>query len=159
MPLSLLKKFDLVTLPVVDSETRLVGVLEYDRAMDILQEEADEDILEKGGLINLQETGKKTMSNRVIYGSLYQVLKVRLPFLLITLVGGMLAGLVMSTFEEAIKSVIALTFFMPLVMDMGGNVGTQSTTIFTRSLVLGHIRPTVLPVPYSRKSAGAWSWG
>ena len=137
---NILKKFDLVSLPVVDSENRLVGVLEYDRALDIMQEEATEDLLEKGGVITLQKR-EESLSQRLIHGSILQALAVRLPFLLITLVGGLLAGVIISRFENALSQVLALTFFLPIVMDMGGNVGTQSTTIFTRSLVLGHIRP------------------
>ena len=137
---NIIKKFDLVNLPVVDSENRLVGALEYDRALDILEEEATEDLLEKGGVLNLQRR-EEGLSQRLIYGTLYQVLAVRLPFLAITLVGGLLAGVIISRFEEALSAVLALAFFIPIVMDMGGNVGTQSTTIFTRSLVLGHIRP------------------
>lgn len=136
----ILKKFDLVSLPVVDSENRLVGALEYDRALDILQEEATEDLLEKGGVLSLQKR-EENLSQRLIHGTILQALTVRLPFLLVTLVGGLFAGVIISRFEEALSQVLALTFFMPLVMDMGGNVGTQSTTIFTRSLVLGHIRP------------------
>lgn len=147
---NILKKFDLVTLPVVDSEQRLVGVLEYDRALDILHEEAAEDLLEKGGLINLQNR-EESMSQRLINGTLFQVLKVRLPFLMITLAGGLMAGLVIEQFEEAINTVVALAFFMPVVMDMGGNVGTQSTTIFTRSLVLGHIRPNSFTGPFLKE--------
>ncbi len=138
---SILKKFDLVSLPVVDSEQRLIGMLEYDRAMDILQEEADEDVLEKAGLLALQER-EETLSHRVIHGSLLEVMMVRLPFLAITLVGGLLAGVVISRFEAALETAVALAFFIPIIMDMGGNVGTQSITIFTRSLVLGHIRPS-----------------
>lgn len=138
---NILKKFDLVSLPVVDSEHRLIGVLEYDRALDILQEEAEEDLLEKGGLLALQER-EESLSQRVIHGTLLQVMMVRLPFLMITLVGGLLAGMVISRFEQALESAVALAFFIPIVMDMGGNVGTQSITIFTRSLVLGHIRPS-----------------
>jgi len=137
---NILKKFDLVSLPVVDSEHRLVGALEYDRALDIMQDEATEDLLEKGGVLTLQKR-EENLSQRLIYGSIYQVLAVRLPFLAITLVGGLLAGIIISRFEAALSAVLALAFFIPIVMDMGGNVGTQSTTIFTRSLVLGHIRP------------------
>lgn len=137
---NIIKKFDLVSLPVVDSENRLVGALEYDRALDIMQEEATEDLLEKGGVLTLQKR-EENLSQRLIYGSLYQVLRARLPFLMITLVGGILAGVVIERFTEALDAVVALAFFIPIVMDMGGNVGTQSTTIFTRSLVLGHIRP------------------
>ncbi len=137
---NILKKFDLVSLPVVDSENRLLGVLEHDRALDIMQEEATADLLEKGGVIALQKR-EESLSQRLVHGSIRQALAVRLPFLFITMLGGLLAGLIISRFEHALSQVLALTFFLPIVMDMGGNVGTQSTTIFTRSLVLGHIRP------------------
>ena len=135
-----LKKFDLVSLPVVDSENRLVGALEYDRALDIMQEEATEDLLEKGGVLTLQKR-EENLSQRLLHGSLWQVLSARLPFLMITLVGDLFAGFIVSGFESALSQVLALAFFLPLIMDMSGNVGSQSTTIFTRSLVLGHIRP------------------
>ena len=135
-----LKKFDLVSLPVVDSENRLVGALEYDRALDIMQEEATEDLLEKGGVLTLQRR-EENLSQRLLHGSLWQVLSARLPFLMITLVGDLFAGFIVSGFESALSQVLALAFFLPLIMDMSGNVGSQSTTIFTRSLVLGHIRP------------------
>lgn len=135
-----LKKFDLVSLPVVDSENRLVGALEYDRALDIMQEEATEDLLEKGGVLTLQKR-EENLSQRLLHGSIGKVLSARLPFLMITLVGDLVAGFIVSGFESALSQVLALAFFLPLIMDMSGNVGTQSTTIFTRSLVLGHIRP------------------
>lgn len=136
---NILKKFDLVSLPVVDSESRLVGVLEHDRALDIMQEEATEDLLETGGVLTLQKR-EENLSQRLINGSILQVIRLRLPFLFITLAGSMLAGLVISSFQTALKSTIALAFFLPIVMDMGGNVGNQSSTIFTRSLVLGQVK-------------------
>ena len=135
-----LKKFDLVSLPVVDSENRLVGALEYDRALDIMQEEATEDLLETGGVMTLQKR-EESLSQRLLHGSLGKVLAARLPFLFITLAGDLVGGLIVSRFELALTQVMALAFFLPLIMDMSGNVGTQSTTIFSRSLVLGHIRP------------------
>jgi magnesium transporter len=137
---NILKKFDLVSLPVVDSENRLVGALEYDRALDIMQEEATEDLLESGGVLTLQKR-EENLSQRLLHGSIASVLSARLPFLLITLVGNIAAGFIVSSFEAALSQVLALAFFLPMIMDMSGNVGTQSTTIFTRSLVLGHIRP------------------
>lgn len=135
-----MKKFDLVSLPVVDSENRLVGALEYDRALDIMEDEATEDLLESSGVLSLQKR-EESLSQRLLHGSLAKVLLARLPFLLITLVGDLLGGVIVSRFELALSQVLALAFFLPLIMDMSGNVGTQSTTIFGRSLVLGHIRP------------------
>ena len=62
-----------------------------------------------------------------------------MPFLIITLIGGMLAGLVIEGYEASLEAIAALAIFIPVIMDMGGNVGTQSSTIFTRALVLGQI--------------------
>jgi len=66
---------------------------------------------------------------------------VRLPFLLITIVGGIMAGVVIEIFSDVIETVVALALFIPVVMDMGGNAGLQSTSIFIRGYVLGHIDP------------------
>lgn len=78
-------------------------------------------------------------SNVLVSGSVFRTWRIRVPFLLITLVGGLLAGLVIERFEEALEAITALAIFIPVVMDMGGNVGTQSSTIFARALVLGQI--------------------
>src|SRR5690554_999626 len=155
---NILKKFDLVSLPVVDSENRLIGNLEHDRALDILQEEATEDLLEGSGVLSLQKR-EESLSLRLVNGTLLQVLSARLPFLFITLIGGLLAVIVISNFETSLETVVALAFFMPLVMDMGGNVGTQSTTIFTRSLVLGHIRPAEFIKPLLKEISRGFTMG
>ncbi len=105
-----------------------------------MQEEATEDLLEKGGVLSLQKR-EESLSQRLLHGSLAKVLGARLPFLFITLAGDLVGGVIVSRFEVALTQVLALAFFLPLIMDMSGNVGTQSTTIFGRSLVLGHIRP------------------
>ncbi|WP_027338543.1 magnesium transporter [Halonatronum saccharophilum] len=134
----LLKQQDLIAVPVVDREQRLVGIVTFDDAMDIIEEETTEDILDKAGLtgIGRQESDR---SHVLISGSLLDIWKVRLPFLIITLIGGMLAGLVIEGFEDALEAIAALAIFIPVIMDMGGNVGTQSSTIFSRALVLGQI--------------------
>ncbi|OWZ84617.1 magnesium transporter [Natranaerobius trueperi] len=136
----ILKDRDLLSIPAVDKEERLVGIITVDDAMDILEEENTEDLFERVGLTPLaqEETGR---SLRLLEGSLPQIWQVRLPFLLITLIGGLLAGVVMEAYEETLDAIAPLAFFIPVIMDMGGNVGTQSSTIFTRSLVLGHINP------------------
>ncbi len=135
----LLKDIDLLALPVVDKEDRLVGIITVDDAIDILEEETTEDIFDKAGLadLNRQESDR---SIRLVNGSIWDIWKVRLPFLIITLVGGMLAGVVIDAYEEALNTVAALAIFIPVIMDMGGNAGTQSSTIFARALILGHIR-------------------
>ncbi|WP_408956268.1 magnesium transporter [Natroniella sp. ANB-PHB2] len=134
----LLQQQDFISVPVVDRENRLVGIVTFDDAMDVIEEETTEDILDKAGLTNIgqQETDR---SRTLISGSLLDVWKVRLPFLIITLIGGMMAGAVIEGFEETLEAIAALAIFIPVIMDMGGNVGTQSSTIFSRALVLGQI--------------------
>jgi magnesium transporter len=132
----LLMELDLLAIPVVDKENRLVGIVTIDDAVDILEDEATEDILNQAGLIASKEANR---SEVLIRGSLWTIWKVRLPFLFITLIAGIIAGLVIEGFEEALESVVAVAFFIPLIMDMGGNVGTQSSTVFARGVALGHI--------------------
>ena len=132
----LLQKLDWLAVPVVDKENRLVGIVTVDDAIDILEDEATEDIFEQGGMFASKEANR---SELLIRGSLWQIWKVRLPFLFITIVAGMLAALVIDGFEEVLNATAAIAIFIPLIMDMGGNVGTQSSTLFARGVVLGHI--------------------
>ncbi|WP_350344478.1 magnesium transporter [Proteinivorax tanatarense] len=133
----LLQKADLIELPVVDKEGRLLGVITADDAMEVLENEATEDIFEKAGLTT--SDNEVDRSKRMINGTVLQIWKVRLPFLIITLIGGLTAGAVIGSFEETLEAIAAVAIFIPVVMDMGGNVGTQSSTIFTRALILGQI--------------------
>ena len=133
-----LKELDLLAISVVDNEERLVGIVTVDDALDILEDEATEDLFAQAGLADT--AGRETdRSETLINGSLWKIWRVRLPFLAITLAGGILAGIVMGGFEEALESIILVAFFIPLIMDMGGSVGTQSSTVFMRGVVLGHI--------------------
>jgi len=136
----ILKDSDLIAVPVVDFEERLVGVVTVDDAIDILEDEATDAAYDKVGFIDLNKN-ETDRSRVLIDGSIFQVWKVRIPFLIITLIGGMLAGGLISFFENSLDAVVAVAFFVPVIMDMGGNVGTQSSTIFTRALVLGQIDP------------------
>ncbi len=135
----LLQDRDLLAVPVVDSEERLVGIVTVDDAMDVLEEEATEDMFKKVGIGAVLYKKEESRSSKLVFGSLFHVWKVRLPFLVITLIGGMLAGGVIDAFESTLEAVVALAIFIPVIMDMGGNVGTQSSTIFTRAFVLGQI--------------------
>jgi len=132
----LLKNLDWLAIPVVDKENRLVGIVTIDDALDILEDEATEDILTSAGIFASKEANR---SETLIRGSFWSILKVRLPFLLITIVAGMLAAVVIDGFEEILEAVVFVAFFIPLIMDMGGNIGTQSSTAFARGVVLGHI--------------------
>ncbi|MCL2409412.1 MAG: magnesium transporter [Oscillospiraceae bacterium] len=133
-----LQELDLLAIPVVDKEERLVGIVTIDDAIDILEEEATEDIYDQAGLADI--TGRETDRSVVLVsGSLWKIWKVRLPFLVITLIAGLFAGVIIGGFEEALESIAVVAMFIPLIMDMGGNVGTQSSTVFARGVVLGHI--------------------
>ncbi len=134
----MLQEFDLLAIPVVDKEHRLIGVVTVDDAMDVLEEEAIDQAFNKAGLIELRAT-EGDRSRILTSGSLWDIWKVRIPFLIITLAGGLFAGSLIEQFEETLLSVVAVAFFIPVVMDMGGNVGTQSSTIFTRALAFGQI--------------------
>ncbi len=136
----LLKNRDLVEIPVVNRENRLVGVVTVDDAMDVLEEETTDDMFDKVGLMDLSAAHRERgRSERLIRGTTWDVMKVRVPFLVITLIGGMLAGAVIGAYEATLEAIAAVAIFIPVIMDMGGNVGTQSSTIFTRGFVLGHI--------------------
>jgi len=137
-----LQKLDFLAVPIVDKENRLVGIITVDDAMDILQDEATEDILAGAGLVGSGDvTGSETMrSVTLIEGSMPKIWRARIPFLVITMVAGFLAAGVMEQFEEILESIAIVAIFVPIIMDMGGTIGTQSSTIFTRGILLGHIQ-------------------
>jgi len=132
----LLQKRDILAIPVVDNDGCIVGIITVDDAMDILQEEATEDMFSQAGLVTSNEAN---MSETLIKGSLWSIWKIRMPFLLFTLVGGLIAGIVMGGFEDTLVTILMAAFFIPVVLDMGGSTGVQSATIFTRASILGHI--------------------
>lgn len=132
----LVQKMDWLAVPIVDKENRLVGIVTIDDAMDILEDEATEDLLTQAGLLTGKEANR---SEALINGNLWTIWKVRLPFLFIAIIGGMLAALLMSGFEDVLEASFAVAFFIPLIMDLGGSVGTQSSTVFARGVALGHI--------------------
>jgi magnesium transporter len=137
----LLERYDLMALPVLDDRQRLVGVITADDAMAALEEETTEDIYRSAGIYAGGEPNT-SKSALLVEGPVWHAWAQRVPFLLISMVGGMLAGGVMGLFEEALEVVVALAFFVPVVMDMGGNAGVQSAAIFIRGQVLGHVDTT-----------------
>ena len=138
-----IQTLDLLAAPIVDRENRLVGIVTVDDAMDILQDETTEDILNSAGLVGGDVTeSETTRSATLIEGSMPKIWKARIPFLVITMVAGFLAAGVMGQFEDILESVAIVAIFIPIIMDMGGTIGTQSSTIFTRGMLLGHIKLT-----------------
>jgi len=126
---NLVKKYDLVSIPVVDDNNRLVGRITHDDIIDVLEEEADEDIALMAGVID-QEITENSVS---------KISRARLPWLVGGLFGGLLAAVVINQFESSLEKILALSFFFPVIMAMGGNTGTQAATVAVRGLATGDI--------------------
>ncbi len=122
-------RYDVVSVPVVDPQRRLLGVVEIDDIVDVLREEATEDILKMAG------AGDALIDTRAFWSSF----RARIPWLMAAAVGGLLVAISLSGFDDALRQVPALALFMPVVAGMGGNVGTQSSTIVVRGLAVGYI--------------------
>jgi magnesium transporter len=135
----MLKQYDLVALPVVDREKRLVGAVSFDDVIDVLEEEASETMYQKAGIVDVRRERDIIHSQKLTQGSIWYAVGLRIVFLMVTVVGGLITGSLIDQFEGVLAAVLAAAVFIPLVMDMGGNVGTQSTTTFARGLALGHI--------------------
>ena len=146
----ILQDLDLLAIPVVDKEERIVGIVTIDDAMDILEKEATEDIYDHAGLADVT-TNETSRSEVLVFGSLWTIWKVRLPILLITLGISMLSGLVIGGFEDTLESIAVVAIFIPAIMGMGGNVGTQSSTVFARGVVLGHIQVKNFMKPFVKE--------
>ncbi len=127
--IQLVKKYDLVTIPVVDKAHHLVGRITHDDIIDVIEEEVDEDISLMAGVID-QEIAEE---------SALKISKARLPWLIAALGGGILAAVVINRFQVSLQKIIALTFFIPVIMAMGGNTGTQAATFVVRGLATGDI--------------------
>ncbi len=125
-------RYDLLAVPVVDDESRLLGIITVDDILDVIEEEATEDIYRLAG------TGEVTGVN-ILEASVYGLARKRMPWLLISLMGGLISGSVIGAFEATLETVVILAVFIPVIMDMGGNVGTQSSTLFVRGLATGEI--------------------
>lgn len=118
-------RHDLVSLPVVDHNDRLVGRVTVDDAMDVLEEEATEDVARLAGS-SVDEVGST---------SVWRISRARLPWLLLGLAGQLVAAILLSRFEESLRTRVILTFFIPMVMGTGGNTGMQTSSIMIRMLV------------------------
>ena len=128
---------DFPALPVIDDDGVLVGVLRTEDMIEVAEEEATEDIMKSAGFSFTDvETAR---SSAILESSIPKILKLRLPWLIVALAGGLMAGGVIEAYEDTLEAVVALAFFVPVIMDMGGNVATQGSTIFVRGLALGHI--------------------
>jgi magnesium transporter len=120
----LFERYDLVSAPVVDDDNRLVGVLTFDDIVDVIEEEAEEDIKALGGV-----RGEEELSD-----SVWTITRGRFTWLFANLLTALLASWVISNFEGSIAKMVALAVLMPIVASMGGNAGTQTMTVTVRAL-------------------------
>src|SRR6185295_16687830 len=120
----LFERYDLVSAPVVDAEQRLVGVITFDDIVDVIEEEAEEDIRALGGVGREEE----------LSDSWWYTARSRFPWLFANLLTALLSSWVISNFEDALAKMVALAVLMPIVASMGGNAGTQTMTVAVRAL-------------------------
>ena len=133
----LLAKYDLLALPVLDGEGRMVGIVTVDDAMDVLAEEAAEDLTIMAAV---------TPDERPYFAaSAWEHARRRLLWLLILMLSAAVTGAIITRYEDAISAVPLLVAFLPMLMDTGGNCGSQSATLVIRGLALGEIRTRDLP--------------
>ena len=127
----MLAKYDFTALPVVDNDDRLVGIVTVDDAIDVLTEEATEDI-EKMAAIMPSE-------HPYLRSSVWEIWKQRIPWLLVLMVSSTFTGIILNKYEDALAAVVALTAFIPMLMDTSGNCGSQASVAIIRSMSLGEV--------------------
>ncbi|MCE8036308.1 magnesium transporter [Halomonas sp. MCCC 1A11062] len=127
----LIARYDLLALPVLEDE-RLVGIITYDDAMDVAEEEATED-MHKGMSIGKLEGGLRS-------ASLFDLYRKRIVWLVLLVFANIFSGAGIAYFEETIEAYIALVFFLPLLVDSGGNAGSQAATLMVRGMATGDVR-------------------
>lgn len=129
-------KYDFLALPVVDDDDVLRGIITVDDIIDVIEEEATEDIMKLAGTSENEDA----MEEEKIFLSIWLSIKARLPWLIITIFGGLLSANVVNGFQASLDKNTTIALFMPLLAGMGGNVGTQSSTVTVRSIAMGHIQ-------------------
>ena len=133
----LMQEADLVALPVVDTEDRLVGVITVDDAMEILEEEETEDIHRAGGV--------EPLDVPYMDAGVFHHARKRALWLLVLIIAAASTITVMEAFEETLEAVYILAFFIPLLVDTGGNSGSQAATVVIRAMAVGEVRFSDLP--------------
>lgn len=138
-------RYDILAVPVVDEQNRLVGIVTVDDVIDIFRQEATEDILKMAG------AGGEFIETKSIIKST----RIRLPWLFASCIGGILAFFIINRFEVSLKQFAYLAAFIPVIMGMGGNIGTQSSTIVVRGLATGrHSAHDIWPVVLKELAIG-----
>jgi magnesium transporter len=126
----IVSQYNYLAVPVVDGDGILLGIVTVDNIVDVIREEATEDFLQMAG------AGK---DREILLKSSWENARARLPWLLASWIGGILAASIIVAFENVLESAIALAAFIPVIIGMGGNIGTQSSTIIVRGLATGRV--------------------
>lgn len=124
-------KYDLIAMPVVDAENRLVGIVTVDDALDVMQEEATEDIEKMAAILHTDKTYFKT--------GIFETVRARIPWLMLLMISATFTGMIITTFENKLTLFPALISFIPMLMDTAGNSGSQSSVTIIRGISLGDI--------------------
>ncbi|WP_019673332.1 magnesium transporter [Psychrobacter lutiphocae] len=124
-------RYDLIALPIIDDDGRLVGIVTHDDAMDVASDEATDDFLKSGGVASMMGSLKDT-SIRLLY-------RKRVFWLVLLVFGNLISGIGIAHFEDVIAANLVLVFFLPLLVDSGGNAGSQSATLMVRALATGEV--------------------
>ena len=127
----LFEKYDMLALPIVDKEERLVGIVTVDDAIDVLQEEATEDIEKMAAILPSEHSYFKT--------SVFETFKARIPWLMLLMISATFTGAIISGFEDKLIQFGALIAFIPMLMDTGGNSGSQASVTVIRAISMGDI--------------------
>lgn len=143
----IMSRYDLHALPVVDMEGRLVGLVTFDDVLDIVEEEATEDFERMAGI--------QPVDDRYLETGMLSLVRKRLPWLVICILAQAISSTVLRKYSMTIESVVALTFFIPLLIGTGGNTGTQSATLIIRGMTLGDISLKNLGFIFLRESMTA----
>jgi len=133
----MIKQYDLMALPVVDNENFIVGIITFDDIMDVLEEEATEDMAIMAAVTPPEKT--------YLHSSPFEVFLQRIPWLMILMVSSTFTALIINHFESALAAQVVLTAFIPMLMGTGGNSGSQSSVTIIRSLSLGELELNDLP--------------
>jgi len=127
----LFKKYDFLAMPVVDNENRLVGIITIDDIVDIIEQENTEDFQKMAAMGPSEEEYLKT--------SVFNLAKNRIVWLLVLMISATFTGNIIKRYDEVLQSVVILAAFIPMLMDTGGNAGSQASTLVIRGLALGEI--------------------
>lgn len=125
-------RYDILALPVVDEEGRIVGIVTHDDAIDVIQEEATEDFHRVGTV--------SPLAANVRDAGIFLLYRARIVWLVVLVFGNIFSGAGIAAFEDTIAAYVALVFFLPLLIDSGGNAGSQSATLMVRALATGDVR-------------------